>query len=262
VGFQADGPPGAAPERRRSVRSATLPAAGPRASSSKGLISPERGTVAEKDGFRALPGNTRRVYDLLAGVYPLSSRLFHEKAHKTAAALAGIEDGMNVLEVATGSGEMFRRLVSLNSRGVTCGIDLSPRMAARTQRIARLRLPHALAHCHAVDARSMPFRDGSFDAVVCCYLFELLSAEDIAVTLGEIRRVLRRSGRLAVVMIGQDAPAFNVLYRIAGRVAPAFWGRQAESVVAEAMNRVDFSIEHDRRVRQGIYPSRIVVARR
>ena len=71
-----------------------------------------------------------------------------------------------------------------------------PNMAARTQRMARRSIPdspaHCLAHCQAVDARSMPFRDGSFDAVVCCYLFELLSGDDILNTLLEIHRVLRR----------------------------------------------------------------------
>ena len=76
-----------------------------------------------------------------SGVYPLSTLFFHEKAHKVALSLAGITDGMRVLEVATGSGEMFRRLARINATGMTCGFDLSPNMAARTQRLARRRLP-------------------------------------------------------------------------------------------------------------------------
>src|SRR5579863_6398620 len=96
-----------------------------------------------REGFRGMPGPTRRVYDLVAGVYPLSTLLFHEKAHKVALSLAGIEDGTRVLEVATGSGEMFRRLVGVNNGGITCGVDLSPNMAARTQRLALHRLPDA-----------------------------------------------------------------------------------------------------------------------
>ena len=51
--------------------------------------------------------------------------------------MSGIRDGMSVLEVATGSGEMFKRLVRANPSGRTIGVDLSPNMAARTQRIAR-----------------------------------------------------------------------------------------------------------------------------
>jgi hypothetical protein len=69
--------------------------------------------------FRGRPGPTRRVYDLVAGIYPLSTLLFHEKAHKVALSLSGISDGMRVLEVATGSGEMFGRLVHINPRGLT-----------------------------------------------------------------------------------------------------------------------------------------------
>lgn len=216
----------------------------------------------QEGGFRGLPDRTRRVYDLLAGVYPLSTFLFHEKAHKAALSLAGIRDGMRVLEVATGSGEMFRRIARVNSGGMTCGFDLSPNMAARTQRLARRRIPRARAHCQAVDACNMPFRDGAFDAVVCCYLLELMGAEDILRALGEIHRVLRPNGRLALVLIGQHVPAFNALYRLAGGIAPAFWGRQVESAIPEAIADFDFEIEHDRKVQQGFYPSRVVVARK
>jgi SAM-dependent methyltransferase len=192
-----------------------------------------------RNGFRGLPGPTRRIYDLLAGVYPLSTLLFHEKAHKVALSLSGIADGMRVLEVA-----------------------ISPNMAARTQRLARRRLPRAHAHCQAVDACNMPFRDGEFDAVVCCYLLELMGAEDILRALGEIHRVLRPNGRLALVLIGQNVPAFNVLYRVAGGLAPAFWGRQVESAIPDAIRDFDFDIEHDRKVQQGFYPSRVMIARK
>src|ERR1700684_3628835 len=92
-----------------------------------------------RNGFRGLPGPTRRIYDLVSGVYPLSTLLFHEKAHKVALSLSGITDGMRILEVATGSGEMFGRIVRINPRGLTCGFDLSPNMEDRTQRLWRRR---------------------------------------------------------------------------------------------------------------------------
>jgi ubiquinone/menaquinone biosynthesis C-methylase UbiE len=135
-------------------------------------------------------------------------------------------------------------------------------MAARTQRLANRRIPGVSAHCQAVDARSMPFRDGSFDAVVCCYLLELLSEEDIGRTLREMRRVLRPHGRLSLVLIGQQLRAFNAWYRFVSSLAPAFLGRQVESGVPSLMSECRFEIEHDRQIRQGCYPSRVIVARR
>jgi ubiquinone/menaquinone biosynthesis C-methylase UbiE len=215
---------------------------------------------------RALPATlaerTRRVYDRMAAVYPVSTMLFHSRAHRCALEASGIRDGMNVLEVATGSGEMFRRLVRANGSGSTLGADLSPNMAARTQRAARRKFPDARTMCQAVDARHMPFRDEAFDAVFCCYLLELLSAEDIAMALREFRRVLRNRGRLTLVLIGQNGPVFNGMYKVAGKVAPAFWGRQVERRVPELIRGARFEILHDRHVRQIFYPSRVLVARK
>lgn len=205
---------------------------------------------------------TRLIYDRLATIYPLSTFFFHSRAHAHAVDAAGIRDGMSVLEVATGSGEMFRRLVARNPNGATIGIDLSPNMAARTQRMARRRFPYARTHCKAVDARHMPFRDDSFDALVCCYLFELLAAEDIELTLREFRRVLRHRGTFALVMIGQNVEFFNQLYKVANRVAPAFWGRQVEHRVPELIQSSEFRILSDRTLRQSGYPSRVLVARK
>jgi ubiquinone/menaquinone biosynthesis C-methylase UbiE len=169
---------------------------------------------------------------------------------------------MKVLEVATGSGEMFRRLVRANTSGHTIGVDLSPNMAARTQRSARRKFPGSRAHCQAVDARYMPFRNESFDAVFCCYLLELLSNEDIVSTLSEFRRILRDRGRLTLVMIGQNTAAFNDVYKVAGRVAPAFWGRQVEQRVPDLIESFRFRILHDTSIRQLWYPSRVLVARK
>jgi len=209
-----------------------------------------------------LADRTKRVYDSLAGVYPMSTFFFHSRAHRCALASSGLTDGMNVLEVATGSGEMFRRLVAANRAGTTVGVDLSPNMAARAQRTTRRKYPQASAHCQAVDARHMPFRNGAFDIVFCCYLLELLSTEDIVRTLSEFRRVLRDRGHLALVLIGQNVAGFNKAYRLAGTLAPAFWGRQVEQRVPELIASASFEILDDRQVRQGWYPSRILVARK
>ncbi|MBZ5622258.1 MAG: class I SAM-dependent methyltransferase [Acidobacteriia bacterium] len=209
-----------------------------------------------------LADRTRRVYDRMAAVYPVSTMLFHSRAHRCALEASGIQNGMKVLEVATGSGEMFRRLVRANGSGATIGVDLSPNMAARTQRTARHKFPSAQTHCQAVDARHMPFRSESFDAVFCCYLLELLSGDDIVGTLREFRRVLRDHGHLTLVLIGQNTPMFNAIYKVVGKVAPAFWGRQVERRVPELIQSARFEILQDRLVRQTFYPSRVLVARK
>ncbi len=211
---------------------------------------------------RTIANRTRRIYDTVSSIYPVSTFFFHSKAHTRVLEHAEIRNGMRVLEIATGSGEMFRRLVKANPEGQTYGLDLSPNMAARTQLRARREFPASEAHCGAVDVRSMPFRNSSFDAVVCCYLFELLAQDDIRLTMREIRRVLRPGGTFSMVVIGQNAAVFNRLYRVCGTLAPAFWGRQVEFSVPELVEDAGMRILSTHTVRQTGYPSRVLIARR
>jgi ubiquinone/menaquinone biosynthesis C-methylase UbiE len=211
---------------------------------------------------KTIADRTRRVYDRMARVYPASTFFFHSRAHRCALEASGVRDGMRVLEVATGSGEMFRRIVRANRSGETIGFDLSPNMALRTHHRIRREFPGSRTLCQAVDARHMPFRDESFDAVFCCYLLELLGAEDILKALTEIRRVLRSRGKLALICIGEETAVFNRLYKVAGALAPAFWGRQVEHHVPSLIEAASLRILRDHVVKQSGYPSRVLVARK
>ena len=103
--------------------------------------------------------------------------------------------------------------------------------------------------------RHLPFRDGTFDAVFCCYLLELLSNEDISVAIREIRRVLRPDGTLTVVLIGENRRIFNEAYRLCGRLVPAFWDRpQGERRVPAVLQAHRLRLVDDRKVQQGFYP--------
>jgi len=216
----------------------------------------------ERNGFRGFKNHTRRLYDVVAGVYPISSKLFHAEAHKVALSLAGLRDGTRILEVATGSGEMFRHLARRNGRGLTCGVDLSPNMAAKTQREARRKIPGSRSHCQAVDASRMPFRDGTFDTVVSCYLLELLGDDDLVRTLDEMHRVLRPRGRLVLVNVGENQRTFNAMHKLAGTLVPAFWGKMLGSSFEDMLTGYGFKVQHDRIVQQGFYPSRVLIAQK
>ncbi len=200
---------------------------------------------------------TRWIYDLVAGVYPASTFFFHAKAHQCALEMSGIEDGMTVLEIATGSGEMLARLVEANPGGCTVGTDLSPNMAAHA--CAKV---NKLANCQAADACNLPFRCDSFDAVVCCYLLELLNTDDIEKTLREIVRVMRPKSTFTLVLVGQNTAGFNLAYTVAGSLVPAFWGRQVEAGIPDLIKKLGLTIIGDKSLRQGFYPSRILAAQK
>ena len=210
----------------------------------------------------APPKQTRRVYDIVAPVYSVSSLLFHSRAHKKALALSELQDGSRVLELAMGSGEMFHRLVQANPNGQTIGFDFSVNMAARSQVAATNTFPGAFARCICADARRLPFPDGYFDTLVCCYLFELLTPAEGLETIREIVRVLKPGGALTLTLVGQHVAFFNLLYKVCTKVAPAFWGRQVTSAIPEKLTAHGFVIESTSTLRQGFYPTRLLRARK
>jgi SAM-dependent methyltransferase len=88
----------------------------------------------------------------------------------------------SILDVPCGSG---RLAPALRSRGRYVGLDVSPSMLEE----ARRALPHE--RWLAGDALRLPFRDGTFDAVVCCRLLHHLESAEVARLVRELVRVSR-----------------------------------------------------------------------
>jgi ubiquinone/menaquinone biosynthesis C-methylase UbiE len=163
-----------------------------------------------------------------------------------------------LLSAVAGCSTVFSKA---NQLGTVVGVDLSPRMAAQARDRALKKSPQVRLGCGVADACNLPFRDASFDAVMCCYLLELLTWEEMMRALEEIERVLRPSATFTLLLVGQNVMLFNWAYALAQAAAPAFWGRQVEHDVPALLEEFDMRIVTDTFVRQGFYPSRVLVAR-
>src|SRR5262245_40396331 len=95
-----------------------------------------------------------------------------------------------LLEIACGTGVLTRRLDAALKKAVEIvATDLNADMVAR----ARSKAPASKRiEWRTADAASLPFPDGSFDAVVC--QFGLMFVPDKAAAFREARRVLREGG--------------------------------------------------------------------
>lgn len=110
--------------------------------------------------------------------------------------LLDLAPGSCVLDVGGGVGAFSAALAARLLR-VTCA-DAAP----ENVEVVRRRYPTVEAV--EADAADLPFADGSFDAAVCMEVLEHI--EDDGRALREIRRVLRRDGRLIVTVPNADAP--------------------------------------------------------
>ena len=121
--------------------------------------------------------------------------LFRDHTLKISESLFPLEGptvGTRVLEMACGPGLYTCSLARRYSQVLTTGIDLSYRLLQRAEvRAARL----SLSNCNFLlgDARAVPFKNHSFDAVVVSRLFLIVGDHEAIVS--EIFRVLRPGGR-------------------------------------------------------------------
>lgn len=114
----------------------------------------------------------------------------------TARLLAGadIQDGDNVLDIGCGCGDTTIRAARASRTGHALGADISRIEVAEARRLAAA-AGVANATFEVVDAQVHPFHTATFD--VALSNFGVMFFDDPAAAFGNLRKALRRAGRIA-----------------------------------------------------------------
>jgi ubiquinone/menaquinone biosynthesis C-methylase UbiE len=196
-----------------------------------------------------------RIYSRWAFAYDAWTWLTERTSLDRALECAKIVDGDAILEVAVGTGWLFRKIVQRNLSGCNVGVDLTEQMLRR----ARTRLANMGAPCELVlgDARALAFENDSFDVVINSNLFGLLPEGDFAPILDEAWRVLRPRGRLVLVTMQRPSrPLGRAIYE-AGAVRLGGW---RDVVVEPHVRNAGFVELTQETVDQLGIPSNVLVA--
>lgn len=119
--------------------------------------------------------------------------------------LAELRSGERVLDIATGTGVVARLAARrVSPAGTVTGLDLNEPMLAEAK---RLPLPPGLAvDWRQGNALALPFADQTYDVVLCQQGLQFFP--DRQKSLGEMHRVLRTGGRVAVSVWTGPSPYF------------------------------------------------------
>ena len=101
---------------------------------------------------------------------------------------AGVGSGMRVLDLATGPG--YAAIKAAERGAAVVGVDVAPAMVQLARRL------HPGLDFRTADAESLPFADGSFDAVVSNFVVPHLGRHEGVVS--ELARVLRERGTVSL----------------------------------------------------------------
>ena len=201
------------------------------------------------------------VYDRIAPVYDVWGQRTESRARERALALAEIEDGEQILEVAVGTGLTFYEIVKRNPTGSNTGIDLSPGMLAMARKRMR-KLSGANYSLAQGSAFDLNVADESIDLLINSYMFDLIAFEDMSAVIEEFKRVLKKEGRLVLVNMTVEKRLGSRLYEALYRLSPKTMGGCRGVEMTERLRQHGFQIVVRDTVRQMLFPSEVLLARK
>jgi len=120
----------------------------------------------------------------------MRQQFFGEGVRRAAVAAAGIEPGMTVIDVGTGTGFLAEAAIEAGARVI--GVDLSDGMLAQVS----TRLAGRPFEARRSEAASLPLNEAEADAVIANMF--LHHAEDPPAAIREMVRALKSGGRLVI----------------------------------------------------------------
>lgn len=119
-----------------------------------------------------------------------------------------VQPGERILDVGCGGGQLSAEIAELvGPAGRVDGVDVSDEMVGAARRRFRDQLFSSSLHFTQADAAELPFADGSFDAAIAHMVYEYVNPIDTA--LRELRRVLRKGGRILIVDHDSDSVVWH-----------------------------------------------------
>ncbi len=207
-----------------------------------------------------------RAYNYASSFYGPLIAPFERKPRMRGLELANIRPWDIVLEVAVGPGATFLEILKKVERTKTVyGVDLSPKMLAKTRQVTR-KAGYTNIDLQEANACQLPFPDNMFDVLYNSYMFDLTPLKEIPVILAEFKRVLKPGGRLVLVNMskqdGSRITGFERLYmRLPARWVPYLFGGCRPVLMENALREAGFG-EIKREFMRHIMPSEIVLARK
>jgi ubiquinone/menaquinone biosynthesis C-methylase UbiE len=166
--------------------------------------------------------------------------------------------GLQILNAGVGTGKDQMAIIkALGSADGVIGLDISPVML----KLVRRRTGSVVI---SGDVLRLPFRDQSFDRILCAYVLDLIPTADLPIVLGEFKRALKPAGRMVLVSLTDGISPLSRLL-ISGwiklyKLDPLLLGGCRPLRLVPWLQRAGFEIETNTVLMQLAVPSEVVAA--
>jgi ubiquinone/menaquinone biosynthesis C-methylase UbiE len=154
---------------------------------------------------RRSKAEAKASYDRMSGWYDRLAGSSEKKFVDVGLRKLCAQPGEVVLEIGFGTGHGILSLAqAVGDAGRVYGIDISQGMFDITEARVREAGLAKRVELKRMDAETLPFSSGFFDAIFMSFTLELFDTPEIPMVLGECYRTLRSGGRICVVTLSKE----------------------------------------------------------
>lgn len=150
-------------------------------------------------------GGSGEMFDRIAARYDLMNQIISlglDRGWRTALVSSlGISTGGQVLDVATGTGDVALAIASTHAKSKVIGLDPSEGMLEVGRKKVRKRDMTEQVRLDFGDAQAMPYETDTFDAA--CISFGIRNVPDRVKGLSEMARVTKPGGRVCILELSE-----------------------------------------------------------
>lgn len=177
----------------------------------------EKKVTPYKDSELGKKQQVTQMFDTISGKYDGLNRVISFgidiKWREKVVRLVNNSKPKNILDIATGTGDLAINMALKTAAEKITGLDISPGMLeVGKQKVASKKLSNKIDMVIG-DSESLPFEDNSFDAITVA--FGVRNFEDLEKGLSEIYRVLKKGGIFVVLETSNPTkPPYKQGYKI------------------------------------------------
>ena len=200
-----------------------------------------------------------RLYDGMAWYYDVWAHFTEKKAQDKAIELSKIKDGLTILDVAVGTGNIFNRILKRNPSGFNIGIDISKGMLTKAK--SKLsKQPNQNYSLEIGSAFDIKMDNHTVDILFNNYMFDLIPFNQMGSIIDEFFRVLKPGGKLVLVNMTKAERFGAGLYERIYRIYPLVMGGCRGVKQNNLLTEYGFKVITRKYVQQMLFPSEVILA--
>ena len=189
----------------------------------------------------------QQQYNRLANIYDQRWQYYLTNTLSFLLDWAQIKPQEHVLDIACGTGEFERLLITQQPQPAITGIDFSEKMLA----IARQKCQASpKVKFQQASADALPWQESQFDTVICASAFHYFDRP--GTVLAEMQRILNPDGRVIILDWCRDFWVCQVCDWVLGWVDPAHRQCYSEAELHRLLAAEGYQIQRAQRMRFGL----------